>query len=67
MWFSISLTTDGSSGAGRDGTCASANPRRPSVVKPIDALILEKKLSLSAQTYASRNKFANRHSLRSDS
>ena len=45
------FTTDGSSAAGRDGTCASENQRRPSVIKPIDALILEKKLILSAQTY----------------
>ena len=61
------FTTDGSSAAGRDGTCASENQRRPSVIKLIDALILEKKLILSAQTYASRHQFANRHSLRLDS
>ncbi len=61
------FTTDGSSAADRDGTCASDNQRRPSVIKPIDALILEKTLILSAQTQPSRHQVANWHTLRFDS
>lgn len=61
------FTTDGSSAAGRDGSWASVNPRRVSVIKPIDALILEKKLILSAQTYLSRHQVASQHSLGPDS